>query len=323
MVKSKFFLVIFFYLILINNTIGLENKIILKIDNKIITTLDINREMRYLVALNPYIQNIERNKLYNIAKNSLLKEKVKEIELLKNSKEINFQESYLDQFIENSYKKIGINNKEEFVEYLTKQNLLYKDIKEKIKIEIAWNRLIYLKYNSQLKIDKDNLKKQILSDTNKDQQSYFLQEILFETKKKSEIKDMYNKIIESIKDEGFEKTAIIFSISDTSKNGGSIGWIKKNSLNPKINKALEKINIGEFTEPIVIPGGFLILKLKDVKTEKNQISNDNLENELSKLIRQKTNEQLNQYSLIYYKKIEKNTPIHELWTNRNCCWWTK
>ncbi len=312
MVKSKFFLVIFFYLILINNSIGLENKIILKIDNKIITTLDINREMRYLVALNPYIQNIERNKLYNIAKNSLLKEKVKEIELLKNSKEINFQESYLDQFIENSYKKIGINNKEEFIEYLTKQNLLYKDIKEKIKIEIAWNRLIYLKYNSQLKIDKDNLKKQILSDTNKDQQSYFLQEILFETKKKSEIKDMYNKIIESIKDEGFEKTAIIFSISDTSKNGGSIGWIKKNSLNPKINKALEKINIGEFTEPIVIPGGFLILKLKDVKTEKNQISNDNLENELSKLIRQKTNEQLNQYSLIYYKKIEKNTPIHEL-----------
>lgn len=123
---------------------------------------------------------------------------------------------------------------------------------------------------------------------------------------------MYNKIIESIKDEGFEKTAIIFSISDTSKNGGSIGWIKKNSLNPKINKALEKINIGEFTEPIVIPGGFLILKLKDIKTEKNQISNDNLENELSKLIRQKTNEQLNQYSLIYYKKIEKNTPIHEL-----------
>ena len=312
MVKSKFFLVIFFYLILINNNIDLENKIILKIDNKIITTLDINREMRYLVALNPYIQNIERNKLYNIAKNSLLKEKVKEIELLKNSKEINFQESYLDQFIENSYKKIGINNKEEFIEYLTKQNLLYKDIKEKIKIEIAWNRLIYLKYNSQLKIDKDNLKKQILSDTNKDQQSYFLQEILFETKKKSEIKDMYNKIIESIKDEGFEKTAIIFSISDTSKNGGSIGWIKKNSLNPKINKALEKINIGEFTEPIVIPGGFLILKLKDVKTEKNQISNDNLENELSKLIRQKTNEQLNQYSLIYYKKIEKNTPIHEL-----------
>ena len=68
-------------------------------------------------------------------------------------------------------------------------------------------------------------------------------------------------------------------------------------LNPKINKALEKINIGEFTEPIVIQVVFN-LKLKDVKTEKNQISNDNLENELSKLIRQKTNEQLNQYSLI-------------------------
>ena len=312
MVKSKYFLVIFFYIILINNTVGLENKIILKIDNKIITTLDINKEMRYLAALNPYIQNIETNKLYNIAKNSLIKEKVKEIELLKNSKEINFEESYLDQFIENSYKKIGIDTKDDFIKYLTKQNLLYKDIKEKISTEIAWNRLIYLKYSSQLKIDKDNLKKQILADTNKNQKSYFLQEILFETKKKSEIKDIYNKIVKSIRDDGFEKTAIIFSISDTSKNGGSIGWVKKNSLNPKIYKALEKINTGEFTEPIVIPGGFLILKVKDIRIEKRQISNDNLENELKKLIRQKTNEQLNQYSLIYYKKIEKNTPIHEL-----------
>ena len=312
MIKSKFFLVLFFYFILLNNTVGLENKIILKIDNKIITTLDINKEMRYLVAINPYIQNIESNKLYNIAKNSLLKEKVKEIELLKNSKEINFKESYLDQFIQNSYKKIGINSKEEFIKYLTKKNLSYNDIKEKISIEIAWNRLIYLKYNSQLKIDKDNLKKQILANESKDQKSYFLQEILFETKKKSEIKDMYNKIKKSIINEGFEKTAIIFSISDSSKSGGSIGWIKKNSLNPKIYNALEKINTGEFTDPIVIPGGFLILKVKDIRIEEKQISNDNLENELSKLIRQKTNEQLNQYSLIYYKKIEKNTPINEL-----------
>lgn len=312
MIKSKFFLVLFFYFILLNNTVGLENKIILKIDNKIITTLDINKEMRYLVAINPYIQNIESNKLYNIAKNSLLKEKVKEIELLKNSKEINFKESYLDQFIQNSYKKIGINSKEEFIKYLTKKNLSYNDIKEKISIEIAWNRLIYLKYNSQLKIDKDNLKKQILANESKDQKSYFLQEILFETKKKSEIKDMYNKIKKSIINEGFEKTAIIFSISDSSKSGGSIGWIKKNSLNPKIYNALEKINTGEFTDPIVIPGGFLILKVKDIRIEEKQISNDNLENELKKLIRQKTNEQLNQYSLIYYKKIEKNTPINEL-----------
>ena len=312
MVKSKFFIIIFFYIFLINNTVGLENKIIFKIDNKIITTLDINKEMRYLVALNPYIQNIKADKLYNIAKNSLIKEKIKELELLKNSKEINFEESYLDQFIENSYKKIGIDTKEEFINYLTKQNLLYKDIEEKISIEIAWNRLIYLKYNSKLKIDKDNLKKQILDSTNKNRKSYFLQEILFETKKKSEIKDMYNKIVKSISEDGFEKTAIIFSISDTSKNGGSIGWVEKNSLNPKIYTALEKINTGEFTEPIVIPGGFLILKVKDTRIEKKQISNDNLENELKKLVRQKTNEQLNQYSLIYYKKIEKNTPIHEL-----------
>ena len=136
-----------------------------------------------------------------------------------------------------------------------------------------------------------------------------MQEILFETKNNSSIQEKYNQIKISIKNDGFEKTAVIFSISDTSTNGGSIGWIKKNSLNPKIYKELEKIEVGEYSKPIVIPGGFLILKIKDIKTE---ISEVDVEKELAKIIQQKTNEQLNQFSLIYYKKIEKNTPINEL-----------
>ncbi len=309
MLKLKVFFIIFFYSILINGSIGLENKIVLKIDKEIITSLDIDKEIRYLVALNPNIENIENNKLYKIAKNSLIREKVKEIELLKNQQKTKFDEIYLDQFIENSYKKIGLKTKKEFKDYLKKKNLSYEDIKNKISYEIAWNRLIYLKYNSRLKIDKDNLKKQILDNQSKSQVSYFLQEILFETKNNSSIQEKYNQIKISIKNDGFEKTAVIFSISDTSTNGGSIGWIKKNSLNPKIYKELEKIEVGEYSKPIVIPGGFLILKIKDIKTE---ISEVDVEKELAKIIQQKTNEQLNQFSLIYYKKIEKNTPINEL-----------
>ena len=229
--------------------------------------------------------------------------------MLKNQQKTKFDEIYLDQFIENSYKKIGLKTKKEFKDYLKKKNLSYEDIKNKISYEIAWNRLIYLKYNSRLKIDKDNLKKQILDNQSKSQVSYFLQEILFETKNNSSIQEKYNQIKISIKNDGFEKTAVIFSISDTSTNGGSIGWIKKNSLNPKIYKELEKIEVGEYSKPIVIPGGFLILKIKDIKTE---ISEVDVEKELAKIIQQKTNEQLNQFSLIYYKKIEKNTPINEL-----------
>ena len=309
MLKLKVFFIIFIYSILINGSFGLENKIVLKIDKEIITSLDIDKEIRYLVALNPNIENIENNKLYKIAKNSLIREKVKEIELLKNQQKTKFDEIYLDQFIENSYKKIGLKTKKEFKDYLKKKNLSYEDIKNKISFEIAWNRLIYLKYNSRLKIDKDNLKKQILDNKSKSQVSYFLQEILFETKNNSSIQEKYNQIKTSIKNDGFEKTAVIFSISDTSKNGGSIGWIKKNSLNPKIYKELEKIEVGEHSKPIVIPGGFLILKIKDIKTE---ISEVDTEKELTKIIQQKTNEQLNQFSLIYYKKIEKNTPINEL-----------
>ncbi len=312
MYKLRFLIIIIFYSVLLNKSYCIENKIVLKIDKEIITSLDIDREMRYLTALNPYIKNIEINKLSKIAKSSLIREKVKEIELFKNFKETKLEESYLDQFIANTYKKIGLNTKKEFIDYLRKKKLSYKDIKKKISIEIAWNRLIYLKYESKLKINEDELKEQILKNINKTQEKYFLQEILFESKNNALIEEKYKQIKKSIQNDGFEKAAIIFSISSTAKNGGTIGWVNKNSLNSKINDSLEKIKVGEITEPIVIPGGFLILKIKDLKAETNKISSENLENELKKLVKQKTNEQLNQFSIIYYKKIEKNIPINEL-----------
>ena len=70
-----------------------------------------------------------------------------------------------------------------------------------------------------------------------------------------------------------------------------------------------KLNIGEYTKPQLIPGGFLILKLNDVK--KNEVS-VNIEDEIKKLIKIKTNQQLNQYSNIYFNKIKKNIKIEKI-----------
>ena len=309
MIKTNILITILLYLIFISKSFGYENKIILKIDNEIITSLDIKREIRYLNTMNPNTINIDENKIYKIAKNSLIREKIKSIELSKNFQNTELDVKFLDQFIENSYKNLGISSKKDFVNYLNNKNLSYEDIKNKISIEVAWNRLIYLKFNNRVKINNEKLKKKI----NKNQvlESYYLEEILFESQNNSELQDKYNQIQQSIKKDGFKKTAILFSISDTSKNGGTIGWVKKNSLNNKIAQELNKIKLGEYTKPIVIPGGFLILKIKDKKKEKKQGKID-LEKELSLLIKQKTNEQLNQFSIIYFKKIKKNISINEL-----------
>ncbi len=311
MIKTKILINILFYLIFITKSFGYENKIILKIDNEIITSLDIKTEIRYLNTMNPNTINIDKDKIYKIAKNSLIREKIKSIELSKNFENTELDEKFLDQFIENSYKGLGILSKKDFVDHLNKKNLSYQDIKNKISIEIAWNRLIFLKYNSKVKINKEELKKQISNNKNQLLESYYLEEIIFEAKDNSELQDKYNQIQQSIEKDGFEKTAILFSISNTSKNGGIIGWVKKSSLNNKIAQELNKIKMGEYTKPIVIPGGFLILKIKDKKKEKSQNKID-LENELSQMIKQKTNDQLNQFSIIYFKKIKKNISINEL-----------
>ena len=103
--------------------------------------------------------------------------------------------------------------------------------------------------------------------------------------------------------------AIIHSISDTSSNGGNLGWIKKPSLNSKVINEIEKIKLGSFTNPIVVPGGFLILKINDQRLTDKDVDT---ENEINLVIQEKTNEQLNQFSIIYFNKLKKNFQINEL-----------
>ena len=104
MIKTKILINILFYLIFITKSLKYKKKIILKIDNEIITSLDIKTEIRYLNTMNPNTINIDKDKIYKIAKNSLIREKIKSIELSKNFENTELDEKFLDQFIENSYK---------------------------------------------------------------------------------------------------------------------------------------------------------------------------------------------------------------------------
>ena len=310
MFKSKaliYFSVFMFSLNLNNLTLSsITNEIIIKIDNKIITNLDINDEIKYLKALNPNLKNLTSDKIFEIAKNSLIREKIKEIEIFNKGNE-SVDENYLKSVIENIYKNIGLPNETEFIRYLSSHDIKIETVKNKLANEALWNQIIYKKFFSKVKIDKDKIKNEI--EKNKSNvNSYLLYEIIFNINENSKLDEVYNKIKKSISINGFENTASIFSISDSSKTGGRIGWINESSINKKIQKQIINIKIGEFTKPIIIPGGFLILQVKDKKQIEQEID---INSEIKLKIRALRNQQLNQYSNIYFNKIKKNITIYE------------
>ena len=300
----------YFFLLLIFivpfNLYAIENKIIVKIDNQIVTNIDILNEINYLIALNPNLKNLTEIKLFEIAKNSLIREKIKLIEISKLN-EIRLNEEYLENILKNIYKRIGFENKNQFLSYIESFNVDIKTIEKKLETEAIWNQLIYLKFKSKLKIDKKKIKEEI--NLNKETiNSYLLYEIVFNVDKNENSEELFKKIKESIDENGFENTASIFSISDSSKTGGKLGWISESSINKKILKQISKLNKDQYTDPIRIPQGFLILNLRDKKVKYKKID---IESELATKIRTVQNQQLNQYSIIYYNKIKKDVLINE------------
>ena len=295
--------------LIIGNSLAIESKIVLKIDNEIITNLDIKKEERYLSSLNTNFSNLSSDQIYEISKNSLVREKIKEKYISKFFEQTVIEEKTLNNYIMNLFNKLNLKSIEEFENYLNKNNLNLNYVKNKINIELMWNRLIYYKYKSKLKIDEDEIKKKLSNTKIIQSKKFFLQEILFELKEKEKISEKYQKIKNEIFNSSFGKAALLYSLSDTSTNNGNIGWINQSSLNQNILKKINVLNVGDISNPITVPGGFLILKIKEVEIERENID---IEKELQKIIQSKTNQQLNQYSLIFYNKIKKDILINEL-----------
>ena len=306
--KNIYFIILFFFL-LSENLSSLENKIIFKINNEIITYIDVENEKNYLIALNPNLKKLKYNEIIEVTKISVVREKIKRIEISNRFKNANIPQPLLEQLLENIYKNLGLNNLEDFKKYLEINGVNYFSVLKKIETEALWNELIYSIYSKNVKIDEEKLKEDILKSNEKKIKSYLMSEIFFEVSKSEKIKTKYQEIVNSINNNGFENTALKYSISATSNMGGKLDWINENSLNIKIRDVLAKKEINEFTKPIVVPGGFLILKINDIKTQKSEI---NLNTELKKLIQITRNNQLNQYSKIYFNKVKENMEINEI-----------
>tara|TARA_B100001057_G_scaffold74979_1_gene69592 strand:+ start:498 stop:1424 length:927 start_codon:yes stop_codon:yes gene_type:complete len=308
MFNIKFLLAIILIFFFNLNVYSLENKILLKIDNEIITSVDIFLEIQYLTAINKNIVKLKNEKIFEVAKNSLIRRKVKEKEIKKYSDNFEINPSYVDKVINTNASNLGFNSLKEFKSHLNSFGLNTENLKSRILNEILWNELVVNKYGSKLVINEKKIKNQIET-SNKESKSYLLSEIIFDLPRGSKIEEKYKSIQQEISKNGFENASLIYSISDTSSTGGKLGWIKEVSLNSLIRDKISNTNKGQYTKPIQIPGGFLILKVNDIKVNIEKL--DKVK-ELEKRVREEKNQQLNQYSLIYFNKVKKDTKINEL-----------
>jgi len=303
----KFFFIIIFF-VFISNSDSFENKILFKVENQIITSLDVNNEYKYLVALNPNLKKADEKDIIKLSRKSILKEKIKNIEIKRNLENPKVPEKFLEQILMNIYTKIGLSNLNDFKKYLIINEVDFENVKKKLEIEALWNELIIFKFSSKVKIDKKKLKDEIIKN-NSFLKSYLMSEISFEV---SNIKNLENKFLEIsnvINNKGFDFAALQYSSSPTSNLGGKLDWINENSLNDTIKEAIIDLKINDFTKPIAVPGGFLILQINDMKNIKIDID---IDNELEKLINFEKNNQLSQYSKIYFNKVKKDLKISEL-----------
>ena len=292
--------------LVIDNSNSIENKILFKVNNEIVTSLDILHELKYLQTINKEFEIIKKEEAFQISKNSLIREKIKEIEIKKIVREIKFKDKILDNLILKYFKELKITSISEFEKFFLSKDIDPNKIRKKIIIEVLWNELIYKKYKKNIKINKqlivDYLKK------NDKQLEFLISEILFDISENEDLDSKFNLINNTIEKNNFSQAALVYSISETANKGGKLGWVKESILSKNILIELKKLKIGEHTDPILVPGGFLILRLLDLR----EISkNFDLNKEIKKIVNEKTNQQLNRFSNIYFNKIKKDIKINE------------
>tara|TARA_B100000989_G_scaffold109533_1_gene80381 strand:- start:261 stop:1190 length:930 start_codon:yes stop_codon:yes gene_type:complete len=307
---KKFFFKIFIILIL--NIVPLKNVysevfIVAKINQEIITNIDVDFEKKYLVSLNPNLKKLDQSRIFEYAKNSLINEKIKKIEIEKKYKIVT-NKMLLSKIIGDIYSSIGISSLAEFESYLSQNDIDIERVKEKISIEISWNDLVVKTFKNEIEIDQDLLSKEIENFDKEMIDNLLLSEIIFTVKNKNDLELKYNEIKESINEIGFEETARVYSLSDSKKSGGNLGWIYKNQLSKEIRDELNELSVGNFTKPIITSGGFLILKLEDIKAESIEF---NKEVQLQKMIEFEKQRQFTRFSTLYYKRIYNDAEIYE------------
>ena len=303
---KKFIFSIFIIVNLFSSNVLSEIEIRYKVGNIIITNFDIEKEIKYLTSLNNSILNLNDKQVLDIATDSIIREKIKFLELKKYF-EFEGENEYLKKIFNDYMQRFNFNNDIELEKYFQKFDISKNEILAKIEIETLWNQLIFQKYNSQVKIDEIILKEKLIKrKKNLKIKEINVSEIVFQPTAGKKIDEKINEIKKSIQKVGFENTANIYSIADSKSFGGNIGWVNQDNLSDQIISKIKNLKENDLSEFINIGGNYIILKINQIRENTENI---NEKEELKKIEIFERDKQLNKFSMIYFNKIKINTNV--------------
>ena len=305
--KVFFFIIFFSFNYIKNLNAEISNNIIVMVGNEMITSYDLEQEKLYLSLINQIdINSLNKKELHDMAKDSLIREKVK-LNIINLQEGLVIDDNFININIKQVYERLGLNSFDELKYLINKNNLNYEEFVNKITIELKWNQIIYSLFSNKVQIDKDKIDKKIKLLLNENEEEEFLiSEIFLIGKNKKELKDKIIKVQESILEIGFNNTAIKYSSSDTSKNGGELGWVGESQISEKILGQIKITNTGNLTKPIELSGGKLIIQVKNKRSIKKKID---IKQKFDEIVKAERNYQLNNFSIYYFQKIKSNIVI--------------
>ena len=272
-----------------------------------ITSYDLEQEKLYLSLINQInINSLNKKQLDDMAKDSLIREKVK-LNIINLQEGLVIDDNFININIKQIYERLGLNSFDELKYLINKNNLNYEEFVNKIVIELKWNQIIYSLFSNKIQIDKDKIDKKIRLIINENKEEEFLiSEIFLNAKNKKELKDKIIKVQESILEIGFKNTAIKYSSSDTSKNGGELGWVGESQISERILSHIKNTKLGNITKPIELSGGNLIIQVRNKRSSKKKID---VKQKFDEIVKAEQNYQLNNFSIYYFQKIKNNIVI--------------
>lgn len=301
----KIFSILVFYILYFTQlNASLENKIVVKVGNKIITEFDIkNKILTSLILAEQNINQANIDALKEPTLESIIIHQLKKIELSK----FNFQndKSEIVLYINQITRSKVENLKSRFDENGLDFDLFYEEIETQLK----WQKLIYSFYKEKINIDENEINKEIevLSTRQKNSEEFRISELEVLLNNDKNDKNLIDNIDNQIKQIGFENAVIKFSVSNSSANKGDLGWINAATLSKKISEIVSNLKIGQISKPIIRQNSVLFLKLADKRT--TVVKNQDLKILKNNLINQKKNELFNLYSNSHLSKLKNITYI--------------
>ncbi len=298
---KRFITIFFLFLLNFGTSKALQNKILIKIENEVISTYELKNKINTLITLsNKKVNQKNVDKLKKIAVDQLINTKLKKIELSKYNIEVG------ESNVINYLKNISNGNIEEFKNIFKDNNLNYNIYIEEVRIQLGWQQLIYSIYQNKVIVNDNDIKNELNKILNKKSfiKEYNISEIDIALEKNDQTNEKIFEIRNQIRELGFENAAKQLSVSSSSTSGGNLGWVNENILSKKIYDILINLKIGDISEPILTATNVMFLQLNDKRTK--EIKNLDIEELKKDIIKQKRNELFSLYSNSHLSKIKNS-----------------